>query len=94
MYQTGKEYKLSIDSYVDERSDPLKASAAASQYMTNMYKIFGDWDLVLAAYNSGAGNVSKAIRRSGGQKTFGILKSIYQEKRKDMFQLFSNNVYL
>ena len=88
MYQTGKEYKLSIDSYVDERSDPLKASAAASQYMTNMYKIFGDWDLVLAAYNSGAGNVSKAIRRSGGQKTFGILKSIYQEKRKDMFQLF------
>ena len=64
MYQTGKQYNLHIDSYVDERSDPLKASAAAAQYMSNMYKIFGDWDLVLASYNSGPGNVAKAIRRS------------------------------
>ena len=68
MYQTGKQYNLGIDSYVDERSDPLKASEAAAQYMTNMYKIFGDWDLVLASYNSGPGNVAKAIRRSGGQQ--------------------------
>jgi membrane-bound lytic murein transglycosylase D len=80
MYQTGKQYKLQIDSYVDERSDPLKASAAAAQYMTNMYKIFGDWDLCLAAYNSGAGNVSKAIRRSGGQKNYwNIRKNLPQE---------------
>jgi membrane-bound lytic murein transglycosylase D len=61
MYQTGKQYGLNIDSYVDERSEPLKASQAASQYMNNMYKIFGDWDLVLAAYNSGPGNVAKAF---------------------------------
>ncbi len=61
MYQTGKQYNLKIDSYVDERSDPLKSTAAAAQYMTNMYSIFGDWDLVLASYNSGPGNVAKAI---------------------------------
>lgn len=80
MYQTGKQYKLNIDSYVDERSDPLKASAAAAQYMTNMYKIFGDWDLCLAAYNSGAGNVTKAIRRSGGLKNYwNIRKNLPQE---------------
>lgn len=80
MYQTGKQYNLNVDSYVDERSDPLKASAAAAQYMSNMYKIFGDWELVLASYNSGAGNVSKAIRRSGGQQNFwNIRKNLPQE---------------
>ncbi|PKB16679.1 LysM peptidoglycan-binding domain-containing protein [Flavobacterium sp. 5] len=74
MYNTGKQYNLSIDSYVDERSDPLKASAAAAQYMTNMFTIFNDWDLVLASYNSGPGNVTKAIRRSGGQQNFWNIK--------------------
>jgi len=80
MYETGKQYNLRIDSYVDERSDPLKSSAAAAQYMTNMYTIFGDWDLVLASYNSGPGNVAKAIRRSGGQQNFwNIRKNLPQE---------------
>lgn len=74
MYNTGKQYNLSIDSYVDERSDPLKASAAAAQYMTNMFTIFNDWNLVLASYNSGPGNVNKAIRRSGGQQDFWDIK--------------------
>ena len=80
MYQTGKQYNLNIDSYVDDRSDPLKASEAAAQYMSNMYKIFGDWDLVLASYNSGPGNVAKAIRRSGGQQNYwNIRKNLPQE---------------
>ncbi|HLA54710.1 MAG TPA: LysM peptidoglycan-binding domain-containing protein [Flavobacterium sp.] len=80
MYQTGKQYNLNIDSYVDDRSDPLKASEAAAQYMTNMYKIFGDWDLVLASYNSGPGNVAKAIRRSGGQQNYwNIRKNLPKE---------------
>ncbi|MES2575600.1 MAG: LysM peptidoglycan-binding domain-containing protein [Bacteroidota bacterium] len=80
MYQTGKQYNLKIDSYVDDRSDPLKSSDAAAQYMTNMYRIFGDWDLVLASYNSGPGNVTKAIRRSGGQKNYwNIRKNLPQE---------------
>jgi membrane-bound lytic murein transglycosylase D len=80
MYQTGKQYNLKIDSYIDERSDPLKASDAAAQYMANMYAIFGDWDLVLASYNSGPGNVAKAIRRSGGQQNYwNIRKNLPQE---------------
>ncbi|MGQ7945994.1 LysM peptidoglycan-binding domain-containing protein [Flavobacterium sp. WC2509] len=74
MYQTGKQYNLNIDSYIDERSDPLKASEAAAQYMTNMFAIFNDWNLVLASYNSGPGNVTKAIRRSGGQQNFWNIK--------------------
>lgn len=80
MYQTGKQYNLKIDSYVDERADVLKASEAAAQYMANMYRIFGDWDLVLASYNSGPGNVAKAIRRSGGKQNYwNIRKHLPQE---------------
>src|SRR5690606_20883128 len=66
MYPTGKQYNLEVNSYVDERYDPLKATEAACQYLSNLYGIFGDWSLVLASYNAGPGNVSKAIRRSGG----------------------------
>ena len=70
MYQTGKQYDLNVSSYVDERSDPEKSTKAACQYLASLYKIFGDWDLALAAYNSGPGNVSKAIRRSGGYENY------------------------
>lgn len=70
MFGTGKEYGLNVSSYVDERSDPIKSTEAASQYLARLYKIFGDWDLALAAYNSGPGNVSKAIRRSGGYQNY------------------------
>jgi membrane-bound lytic murein transglycosylase D len=66
MYQTGETIQFKIDSYIDERSDPLKSSAAAAKYMSNMYSIFGDWELVWH-HNSGPGNVSKAIRRSGAK---------------------------
>ena len=70
MFGTGKEYGLNVSSYVDERSDPIKSTEAASKYLAKLYKIFGDWDLALAAYNSGPGNVSKAIRRSGGYENY------------------------
>lgn len=70
MFGTGKEHGLNVSSYVDERSDPLKSTEAASQYLSRLYRIFGDWDLALAAYNSGPGNVSKAIRRSGGYENY------------------------
>jgi membrane-bound lytic murein transglycosylase D len=66
MYQTGKLYDLNVNSYVDDRQDPIKSTTAACKYLAKLYQIFGDWDLALAAYNSGPGNVSKAIRRSGG----------------------------
>jgi membrane-bound lytic murein transglycosylase D len=70
MYGTGLEYDLKVSSYVDERSDPLKSTEAACRYLSKLYGIFNDWDLALAAYNSGPGNVNKAIRRSGGQKNY------------------------
>jgi len=70
MYQTGKQFDLNVSSYVDERSDPYRATEAACKYLSSLYKIFGDWDLALAAYNSGPGNVNKAIRRSGGNKNY------------------------
>lgn len=70
MFGTGREYKLDVSSYVDERSDPIKSTTAAAQYLSRLYKIFGDWDLALAAYNSGPGNVNKAIRRSGGYQNY------------------------
>ena len=94
MYQTGKQYGLKIDSYVDERSDPLKATEAAAQYMTNMYKIFGDWDLVLASYNSGPGNVSKAIRRSGGQQNYWNIRKNLPRETQGYVPAFLATMYL
>ena len=70
MYSTGKMYGLKVSSYYDERMDPIKATHAACKYMTDLYGMYGDWSLVLAAYNSGPGNVNKAIRRSGGVKDY------------------------
>jgi membrane-bound lytic murein transglycosylase D len=70
MYTTGKLYDLKVTSYVDERCDPYKSTVAACEYLHFLYEMFGDWQLVLAAYNSGPGSVNKAIRRSGGKRTF------------------------
>ena len=80
MYGTGKEHNLDVSSYVDDRSDPIKSTTAAAEYLGRMYRIFGDWDLALAAYNSGPGNVNKAIRRSGGYKNYwNIRKNLPRE---------------
>ncbi len=70
MYGTGRMYKLDINTFVDERRDPVKASYAAVKYLKDMYKVYGNWHLVIAAYNCGPGNVNKAIRRSGGKKNY------------------------
>ncbi|MBS1535385.1 MAG: LysM peptidoglycan-binding domain-containing protein [Bacteroidetes bacterium] len=94
MYHTGKQYNLGIDSYVDDRIDPLKASEAAAQYMTNMYKIFGDWDLVLASYNSGPGNVAKAIRRSGGHQNFWNIRKFLPQETQGYVPAFLATMYI
>lgn len=70
MLPTGKIYGLEINSLLDERQDPEKATEAACKYFKDMYAIYGDWNLVLASYNCGPGNVNKAIRRSGGKTDF------------------------
>jgi membrane-bound lytic murein transglycosylase D len=70
MYSTGKMFDLDVSSYVDERSDPIKATEAACKYLESLYSSLEDWDLALAAYNSGPGNVAKAIRRSGGKTNY------------------------
>jgi membrane-bound lytic murein transglycosylase D len=81
MYFTGKSYGLKIDSYIDERYDPVKATKAACEYMIDMYEMFGDWSLVIAAYNCGAGNVKKAIRRSGKRNYWDIYYHLPRETR-------------
>ncbi|KPK85275.1 MAG: lytic transglycosylase, partial [Bacteroides sp. SM23_62_1] len=70
MYGTGKMYNLTINSLVDERRDPVKSTHAAARLMMDLYGIYGDWILVIAAYNCGPGNVNKAIRRSGGKNNY------------------------
>lgn len=70
MYGTARMYGLHIDSFVDERLDPVKSADAAARYMKDAYDIFGDWNLAIASYNCGAGNVNRAIRRSGGSREF------------------------
>ena len=70
MLATGKTYGLQVNSLVDERRDPIKASFAAAHYLSDLYKVFGDWNLVIAAYNCGPANVNKAIQRSGGSKDY------------------------
>lgn len=70
MYGTGKQYGLTINSLVDERRDPIEASHAAARFLADLYRIYNDWTLALAAYNCGPGNVNKAIRRSGGKRDF------------------------
>ncbi len=70
MLNTGKMYGLESNSLVDERRDPIKATWAAARYLKEMYDIYKDWNLVIAAYNCGPGTINKAIRRAGGKTDY------------------------
>ena len=94
MFTTGKMYGFNVSSYVDERRDPIKSTDAAAQYLAKLYEIFGDWDLALAAYNSGPGNVNKAIRRSGGyQNYWNIRQNLPRETAGYVPSFFSHALY-
>lgn len=94
MYPTGKQYNLDVNSYVDERSDPLKATEAACQYLSSLYNIFGDWDLVLASYNAGPGNVSKAIRRSGSYRNYWNIRKNLPKETQGYVPAFLATMYI
>lgn len=70
MYNTGKNYDLEVNSVVDDRRDPYKSTVAAARFLHDLYDVFGDWTLAIAAYNCGPGNINKAIARSGGKQNF------------------------
>lgn len=70
MYQTGRQYNLEITSFIDERSDPLKSTEAAVRYLKQLYDVYGDWHLTIAAYNCGPGNVNRAVGRCGNKVNY------------------------
>ena len=92
MPSTGRSYGLKINDYVDERLDPIKSTKAACAYLKDLYVMFNDWELALAAYNCGPGNVRKAIRRSGYKKTFWqIYRYLPRETRSYVPQFLAIN---
>lgn len=94
MYNTGLQYNLKVNSYTDERRDPIKSTQAACQYFKDMYKIYGDWLLVIAAYNCGAGNVNKAIKRSGGKTNFWDIMNYLPNETKNYVPAFIAITYV
>lgn len=94
MFATGKMFDLDVNSYVDERSDPILATEAASKYLNSLYTRLGDWDLALAAYNSGPGNVSKAIRRSGGHRNYWNIRPHLPRETAGYVPAFLATMYL
>lgn len=94
MYPTGKMFGLDVSSYVDERSDPIMATEAACKYLKSLNNSFNDWDLALAAYNSGPGNVSKAIRRSGGKTNYWNLRDYLPRETAGYVPAFLATMYI
>jgi membrane-bound lytic murein transglycosylase D len=93
MFRTAKYYGLNITSFVDERCDPVASCHAAAKYMSTMYKIFGDWTLVIASYNCGEGNVRKAIRRAGGKTDFWSIYPYLPRETRSYIPMFIGATY-
>ena len=94
MYGTGKLYGLEVTSYVDDRRDPYKATEAAARHFRDLYNIFGDWGLAISAYNCGAGNVRKAIQRSGGKTDFWGVYPYLPRETQNYFPAFIGAMYM
>jgi membrane-bound lytic murein transglycosylase D len=94
MYATARGQGLRIDSYIDERRDPVRSSEAACLFLKKLYNQYGDWYLALAAYNAGPGNVNKAIRRSGGKKNFWEIRYFLPRETRNYVPAFMAVVYL
>ena len=94
MLPTGRMYNLNVDSYVDERYDPIKSTEAACQYLAMLHGMYDDWDLALAAYNAGPGNVNKAIRRSKGYKNYWNIRNFLPRETQGYVPAFVATMYL
>jgi membrane-bound lytic murein transglycosylase D len=94
MYTTGKQFDLQVGSYVDDRFDPIKSTEAACKYLSSLYKTFNDWDLALAAYNSGPGNVKKAITRSGGRRNYWEIRKFLPKETQGYLPAFYATYYI
>ena len=94
MYRTGKLYGLKETSLVDDRFDPYKATDAACRHLKDLYRLYGNWSLALAAYNSGAGNVNKAIRRAGGIKSYWAILPYLPRETRGYVPAFIAVIYL
>jgi membrane-bound lytic murein transglycosylase D len=88
MIATGRMYGLEINSLVDERLSPIKATNAAAHFLKDLYSIYGDWNLVIASYNCGPGNVNKAIRRSGGKRDFWTIYPYLPKETRNYVPVF------
>lgn len=94
MYHTGRMYGLEVNSYVDDRSDPLLATIAACEFLNDLYDIYGDWSLVIAAYNAGPGNINRAIRRAGGVKDFWLIRHFLPRETQNYVPAFIAVTYV
>lgn len=94
MYGTGKLYGLEVNTYVDDRRDPYKATDAAARHFRDLYKIFNDWGLAISAYNCGAGNVRKAIQRSGGKTDFWGVCPYLPKETQNYFPAYIGALYM
>jgi len=93
MPATGKRYGLEVNSLVDERMDPIRATEAACRYLSDLYGIFNDWNLAIAAYNCGPGNVNKAIHRAGGKRDFWSIYPFLPKETRGYLPIFIAVVY-
>jgi membrane-bound lytic murein transglycosylase D len=93
MPSTGKKYGLEINSLVDERMDPILSTEAACEYLSVLYNIFEDWNLAIAAYNCGPGNVNKAIHRAGGKRDFWSIYPFLPKETRGYLPIFIAVVY-
>lgn len=94
MYTTGKMYGLDVNTFVDDRRDPVKATEAAARHFKDLYAMFNDWGLAIAAYNCGPGNVRKAIQRSGGKNTFWEVLRYLPKETQNYFPAFIGAFYM
>ncbi|MCD7971835.1 MAG: LysM peptidoglycan-binding domain-containing protein [Candidatus Azobacteroides sp.] len=94
MYSTGKIYDLEVDSFMDERRDPIKSTKSAVRYLNDLYGIYQDWHLAIAAYNCGPGNVNKAIRRANGKKDYWAIYNFLPKETRGYVPAFIAATYI